>query len=98
VGEVFDKDGRVETLILLDNNGSMAEVFERKNDGTIRPVGSGRLKEIKEAVAFVHETFAPIVDGAMKGTEKKEMLRLIEDAARKAQRFGQESAEKASSK
>jgi hypothetical protein len=84
VSEVLDKDGGVEMLILVGTGRTPIEVFERKKDGTILPVGSDRLDEMKKGAKLISETFGPIVEAARKGTDEQRMRGLVEDAVEKA--------------
>ena len=85
--EEFDDDGRIGMLMLLDADGSPAEVFERRKDGTTLPVGTERLKEFKEGVNFIEDVFGPIANAVKKGNEE-EAQRLIREAIEERKRGG----------
>jgi hypothetical protein len=90
VSEILDKEAGVEMLILVGTDRMPIEVFERKKDGTVLPVGSDRLAEIKKGVKLISKTFGPVAEAAMKGTDEQEMRRLVGDAVRKARKAGQQ--------
>ena len=93
VSEALDEDGRLETLILTDTDGMMIEAFERQKDGTILPLGSKRLEEMKRAGKLIDETFGPIVEAAKKGNADEQEIRgLVEDAVKKTEKAAEQSS------
>jgi len=92
VSEVFDEDGRAEMLILLGPGGTPIEIFERKKDGTILPVGCDRLVEMKKGAKLISETFGPIVEAARTGTDEQRMRGLVEDAVQKTKEATNQSS------
>jgi len=93
--ESVSMDGRLESLILTDADGNIAEVFERQENGTILPVGCEQLEKIKNGEKLIEETFTPIADAAKKGNaDEQEVRELVEDAVRKRDEFAEQSSRK----
>ncbi len=86
LGEEIGDDGRVETLAVMEADGTLAEVFERNKDGHMVPVSTDRLEASRRAWRFMEDTFGPVVEAAQKG-ETERASQLIDEAIEKARQL-----------
>jgi hypothetical protein len=92
LGEVYNKDGIVEMLILVSEDGMPTEVFERKADGSTLPVGKNKLEQMKSGVRVIFETFGPVAEAVRKRENRSEIKKKIKDSIDRAKKESEKGA------
>jgi hypothetical protein len=78
MAEQLDREGHVESMVFIGADGQPTEMFERKPDGTTRPVSTERLEKEKRGAKLFQKTFGPVAEAAKRGDEKQISQRVDE--------------------